>query len=673
MSLLGNRGRFTQDKNNNFDNNVSEYNSVLSLIGKNPTRLFKISSEIKKNVDIKERLKNVNLDNEENYEYNSHQEYNKRINQLNSKINMSVNKAKGNSVLKKRKTSPKVFIAMFIIEVLTIIGIYFVGSVYRYSNLPQPIPFNKKNVENTEITESTLAIMKGYKTAAIFGVDSRTGSVDKGNNADVNMIVNLNLETGDAQLISVYRDLYLSVTDNNLYDKLNAAYRRGGPEQAVKTLNKNLDLNIDSYFAFNWKAVADGIELLGGIDLEISKSEYTYMNAFIHETCIATGIDSKNPAAHYIKKSGMQRLDGVQAVAYGRLRLMDSDFQRVERQKKVIALCLEKAKTLDIPKLRLITEAVLPQIAYAFDMNEMLSLLRIVRNINITESAGFPDVNNVVTMSMGGSGDCVVPLNLEKAVVKLHKILFNVDDYSTSNSVKRYSNRITELRAKYTEENRVNESIKESSKLESLNDATKTSDDSETKTRPRISSSSNTKATNPIPVSAPNDLRIVDADSYPEEPENDAPIETSANSSNNTNNNVPNNNVPNNSVPNNSVPNNNSPSNNSPNNSRPTETTVSQVAPGSGDYTVYDAPGVPRNQSNTSNSPNNSNPINAPTNNTQNSNTQPNNGNDNSLSNSEKAVVVNGPPGSDIVPNTTTNNQQNFEETVVVPIITAPN
>ena len=290
-------------------------------------------------------------------------------------------------------------------------------------------------------------------------------------------------------------------------------------------MNKNLDLNIDSYFAFNWKAVADGIELLGGIDLEITKSEYTYMNAFIHETCIATGIDAKNPAAHYIKKSGMQHLDGVQAVAYGRLRLMDSDFQRVERQKKVISLCLEKAKTLDIPRLRLIVEAVLPQIAYAFDMNEIVSLLKIVRNINITDSSGCPDVNNVVTMSMGSSGDCVVPLNLEKAVKKLHSILFNVDDYTPSNAVKRYSNRITELRVKYTEENRINESLKESSILESEMSIADSS--SKPKTNNKVATSSNTKQTNPIPVSAPNNLNIVDADSNADnvkEPEVDTNI-----------------------------------------------------------------------------------------------------------------------------------------------------
>ena len=240
MSLLGNRGRFTKDKKESFDYSNAEFESVLSLIGKNPVKLFNILTEKEKEHEIKDRIKNSNIDNYEPEVFNSHQEYNKKVNKYNNILNKKhslSNKDSENSFIKKRKTNIKLLIAMFFIEIFTLVGIYFVGSVYRYSNLTQAIPFNVKNVENTDIAESTLAIMKGYKTAAIFGVDSRTGSVDKGNNADVNMIVNLNLETGDAQLISVYRDLFLSVTDNNTYDKLNAAYRRGGPEQAVKTLN----------------------------------------------------------------------------------------------------------------------------------------------------------------------------------------------------------------------------------------------------------------------------------------------------------------------------------------------------------------------------------------------------------------------------------------------------
>lgn len=640
MSLLGNRGRFTKDDNLSLNAEMNEFNSVISLIGKNPTKFLNISYNQNTKESIKDKLKNVNFDLHNEKEYNSHQEYNERLKRNNSYENYSIAKNKPKSLTKKRKTSVKTIIAMFVVEFIALIGIYFVGSVYRYTNLVQKVVYNPEKVKNPEISPETIKIMKGYKTVAVFGVDSRTGSVDKGNNADVNLIINLNLETGDAQLISVYRDLYLSVTDNNTYDKLNAAYRRGGPEQAVKTLNKNFDLDIDSYFAFNWKAVADGIELLGGIDLEISRSEFTYMNAFIHETCIATGIDAKNPAAHYIKKTGMQHLDGVQAVAYGRLRLMDSDFQRVERQKKVIALCLQKAKTLDIPKLRLIIEAVLPQIAYAFDMKEMLSLLNIVRTVNITESSGCPDVNSVVSMSMGGSGDCVVPLNLERSVIKLHKLLFNVDDYSPTNSVKRYSNRITELRVKYTEENQINESIKESSRLESLIDLTKSAVDETKRKSSRSATPSNVKSTSQ--VSVPNDLNIVDADIYAEEPENDQT----------TNNNDLN------------VPVNRETTSNQDN-------SVIQNAPGSNDYIVYDAPGVPRSatQETTINiSPSASNNSIAPGSQTSNNSFAPGS----QTSNNSQGVVVSGPPGSSdlniISPGSTTN--ENPQE--IVPIIGAP-
>lgn len=94
---------------------------------------------------------------------------------------------------------------------------------------------------------------------------------------------------------------------------------------------------IDDYAAFNWKAVAEAINVLGGIDLEITPAEFKYINGFITETVNSTGIGSTQ-----LKQAGANHLDGVQAVAYSRLRLMDTDFQRTERQRKVIALALEK-------------------------------------------------------------------------------------------------------------------------------------------------------------------------------------------------------------------------------------------------------------------------------------------------------------------------------------------
>ena len=525
MSLLGNRGRFSSDKINLNSELDYELKSDLSLIGRNPNSLFNLNKDESNTSNLKERISKADLDAYNDKVNSKHELYNDKLNKIKIKDDDKYgDKRKVNNqlVFEKKQVSIKTIILMLIVEAITLVGIVNISSVIRLSKMTQVVPFDPKVVISPYIDESTINIMKGYKTVAIFGVDSRNGSVAQGNNADVNLLVNLNVENGDIEIISIYRDLYLSVTDGNSYDKLNSAYRRGGPEAAVKALNKNFDLNIVNFFAFNWKAVADGIELLGGIDLDISKSEYKYMNAFIHETCIATGIDAKNPAGHYIKSAGMQHLDGIQAVAYGRLRLMDSDFQRVDRQKEVIMLCLQKAKTLDIPTLRMILEAVLPQIAYEFDMNEMVSLLRIIRNVTIVESTSCPETSNVVTMDMGGSGACVVPINLEKAVIKLHKILFNEDDYTVSTAVKRYSARISELRHKYQEENAINESIKQSLEAESISQEIISTSTAGTKVNRATKSTISTKSNIPEKKASVSNLPIsIDANAYPEEPEND--------------------------------------------------------------------------------------------------------------------------------------------------------
>lgn len=510
MSLLGNRGRFSSP--NEKLNIVSDttLKSELASIGKNPKSLFKTNESPKdKSLDVKERLE-ANAINKKKELHSEHQKYNNNIFEKEYNEESYINKKRSadkSGTPKKKRVGIKTFIAMFIVELLTIIGILNLAPYLRLAKMTQDVQFDPGIVVPEYIDEETINIMKGYKTVAIFGVDSRNGSVAKGANADVNLILNLNIETGEVELVSLYRDLYLSVTDNNTYDKLNSAYRRGGPEGAVKAINKNFDLNIVNFFSFNWKAVADGISLLGGVDLEISKAEYKYMNAFIHETCIATGVDAKNPAAHYIKSTGMQHLDGIQAVAYGRLRLMDSDFQRVDRQKKIISLCLQKAKSMDLIKLRSIIEAILPQIAYEFDFNEMVSLLRIVNNVSIKESTACPDLSNLALMDMGPCGSCVVPLSLEKAASNLHKILFNEDDYKVSDAVRRYSNRIIEMRHKYQEENSLKQALEINNANEEKNISTVSSINTNVNRKIGRSSPSNA-----VPISSASVVPIVSDD-----------------------------------------------------------------------------------------------------------------------------------------------------------------
>ncbi|SFG36499.1 LCP family protein [Oribacterium sp. WCC10] len=343
---------------------------------------------------------------------------------------------------KKKKAVRTRIIIMAVVEILTLACIFGFGSVYRYMNMTQAVEFDVSKVQNNNIDITQKQKMSGYWTVAVFGVDSRDGGVGKGANADVQIICNVDMATGDVKLVSVYRDTYLKTGSSTRYAKINEAYAIGGPEQAVAALNSNLDLDIQNYVTFNWKAVADTIDMLGGVDIDITDKEFYYMNAYIHETSVKAGINEKNPAANYIKKAGPQHLTGVQAVAYARLRYMDSDFERTRRQREVISQCLDNAKKADLATLTSIIDTVLPQVAFNIDAGDIVELAKGISRYNIKESVGFP--KDIKDQMMGKKGDCVIPVTLTSNVKWLHSVLFDDEDYKVSSAVETYSQKIAD-------------------------------------------------------------------------------------------------------------------------------------------------------------------------------------------------------------------------------------
>ena len=341
---------------------------------------------------------------------------------------------------KRKKSLWKKILLLSVIEILTLVMIVCAGYVVRYMNIKPEVQFNIKNVKNQNIDVTKQEQMQGYWTIAVFGVDSRDGGVGRGANADVQLIVCIDRATGAVKLASVFRDTYLNLAAGSRFAKINEAYADGGPEQAVAALNKNLDLATEHYATFNWRAVADVITMLGGVDIDITEKEFKYMNAYIHETSIESKVNVKNPAAEYIKKPGMQHLDGVQAVAYARLRYMDDDFTRTKRQREVISQVLDKAKKADLATLTNVIDTVLPQIAFNVDVGDILELAKGVNKYNIVGSEGFP--YDLRTQMMGKKGDCVIPLSLASNVTKLHEYLFGDENYKPSSAVWTFSDKI---------------------------------------------------------------------------------------------------------------------------------------------------------------------------------------------------------------------------------------
>lgn len=283
----------------------------------------------------------------------------------------------------------------------------------------------------------------GYWNIAVFGVDSRDGGLEKGALADVQMIASINKRTGEIRLVSVYRDTYVQINDDGDFHKINEAYFKGGHKQALETLKRNLDIDVDDYATFNWKAVVDGINILGGIDLEITDREFAYINSFITETVNSTGVGS-----FQLEHPGLNHLDGVQAVAYSRLRLMDTDFNRTERQRKVVSLALEKAKQADFKTLSALTGVVLSEISTSIGAEDVIPLARNVNRYYLGQSGGFPFAKTTADV---GRLDCVIPMTLESNVVFLHQFLFDQEGYQPSASVKKISGIISERTGIYEE------------------------------------------------------------------------------------------------------------------------------------------------------------------------------------------------------------------------------
>ena len=195
-----------------------------------------------------------------------------------------------------------IFILLFLIVVL--IGV-ILGVSYTKLGKINSTPMNQSKL----VTVHEDANMKDYTNIALFGIDSQTGSMsDRGNRSDSIIVVSINNQTKEIKMLSIYRDTYVSV--NGHYTKINAAYSMGGPELAVSTINRNLDLNITQYATVNFKILADIVDSIGGIEVKVDSSILKNLNSYIGDMNRLNGGDSPK-----IKTGGVQTLaaSGVRA------------------------------------------------------------------------------------------------------------------------------------------------------------------------------------------------------------------------------------------------------------------------------------------------------------------------------------------------------------------------
>ena len=339
-----------------------------------------------------------------------------------------------NNMRKKKKMNKglKIFLIILLVLVIIIVGLGVAGYTFVNGKIGK---MQKENIDTTAvgINEETKQELKGYRNIALLGIDSRADDYGLGNRSDCMMIASINQETNEIKLISVYRDTYVYVTENGTkrLDKITHAYSYGGSQNTLKSLNEAMDLNITEFVTVNFDAVIAAVDSLGGVYIDIDETEIKYVNDYIDATSESSGVKSS-----HITHSGRQKLDGVQAVSYTRVRYTaGGDYKRTERMRTVVEAMLSKAKTLGVGQLNSFADTILPKIRTNISTSEIWGLIPKLASFKVTESIGWPYDTKGITLDRWYG----VPVTLQSNVERLHKEAFEQEDYEASDTVKEMS------------------------------------------------------------------------------------------------------------------------------------------------------------------------------------------------------------------------------------------
>ena len=343
--------------------------------------------------------------------------------------------------IKRRKQRKKnIAAAICILAAIVVLVVCFYNTVIKSRlDLVNYTELSEDDILVNDLSDETLKVLEDYTTIALFGLDNRDqGNYNRGN-SDMIMLLAINNKTKEVQFVSVYRDSYLNIQgEQQTFRKANAAYAYGGAAQAISMLNTNMDLDIDAYVTFDFQTVADAIDALGGVEVEIEdEEELDYLNYYIDHTNGILGTD-----AGYVEGTGTQTLSGVQAVAYSRIRYTSGyDYKRASRQRLVLTNMLAKAKKAGPFKLLNIMDTVLPQIETNLTESEVIKLAFSVIRADLTSSSGWPYQR--LSANLGDSAGWVdIACDLKTNVSEFHELFYGQEDYTPTDTVLSYDSQI---------------------------------------------------------------------------------------------------------------------------------------------------------------------------------------------------------------------------------------
>ena len=240
---------------------------------------------------------------------------------------------------------------IFLILFLLLFGIYSCTSVALIRKV------NKQPSEHR--THYADSVGRGHvRNILVIGTDGRTAD-DKGR-SDSMILVSLNYKTNEIIMTSFMRDSYVEIPDNG-WNKLNAAYAFGGADLLMETIEYNFDVRIDDYVSVDFASFVSVVDAVGGIDIQVSDAEAEAINIILISEVNQLMGDDRN--ADLLDGGGMLHLNGKQALSYSRIRYVgNSDFERTERQRRVMSLIFAKLKSFKPSIFKNLASDVIPDV-----------------------------------------------------------------------------------------------------------------------------------------------------------------------------------------------------------------------------------------------------------------------------------------------------------------------
>lgn len=314
--------------------------------------------------------------------------------------------------------------------VVCLVGGGFVyGNYLLDSTLEQVVTTEVIVKEEAEIAQTVIEKEEESQVIniAIFGLD-KNGDGSNGR-SDAMKILSLDKKNQLAKVTSLQRDTLIYIPGQiQDFDKLNHAYAYGGAKLAMQTMNYNFDLDLTRYVTFDFEAIQSIIDAIGGIELNIKDYEVSHANGYIQS------------ASNKLTTSGVQHLNGAQAMGYMRIRYADSDYVRMDRQTNVMKAIFSKLKTISYNELLNLLNTMLPYIEMNLTKDEIIELGLEALKVDLSNieqyqvpSNGYSDINHSV--SYRGYSPLYVMNSYQDLVKELHFNIYGDEDYQPSDTV----------------------------------------------------------------------------------------------------------------------------------------------------------------------------------------------------------------------------------------------